>query len=467
MRLLVPLLILFIFLPFSSASIEIVNKLDDVYNLGDSIDFSIKIIPDINVNALVKLTLKCTEKETSYYIVPVTLEKGKEKSLDAPSIKAFSEGLCNIRANLESLEGENIDGITSKEFTISNRLELSFTLDKTEVLPGDIIKIEGTANKKGNAVKDGSIIIILDNKEEQIKLDETKFSYKLKLDEHIKSGEHTIIVKVNDPYRNFNEENVKINVKAIPTTLEFNLNKKEFKPKETLQLTVNLLDQAGDAINEDVNLKLFKKKTLFKDETIIFEGKAEANKEFNFIFNYSTLPYDYVLKSSFGELEKEDIIKILPYQKIAMKIEGSIVFIKNVGNVEYNNEITILLEKEGKSYLVNKKIKLEVGEEIIIDLSKKVPSGNYAVTLPPETVTEEGTANVIKNVEIKDTRPLYKKGLGLITGGIIAGAGLLLSRPKLASSIVIIVILSIVCYYNRERIEKIIEKIREKRIKRF
>lgn len=48
-----------------------------------------------------------------------------------------------------------------------------------------------------------------------------------------------------------------------------------------------------------------------------------------------------------------------------------------------------------------------------------------------------------------------------ITGG--AGAGLLLSRPKSASFVMIIILLAVIAFFNRKRIKEIIEKIKEKR----
>jgi len=54
-----------------------------------------------------------------------------------------------------------------------------------------------------------------------------------------------------------------------------------------------------------------------------------------------------------------------------------------------------------------------------------------------------------------------------ITGAIVFGAGLLLSRPKSGSIIMIVMVLALVGYFNRERIEKIIEKIRKKRVEKF
>jgi hypothetical protein len=443
---------------------EVISQLGE-YNLGEDIDFSVKIIPDITANALVKLTLRCTNNEILYYTAPVELEQGEEISIEAPSIKAFSEGLCNIKANIESLEGEDIEGITSEEFVISDKLELSLRVDKTDVLPGDNIKIEGSASKKGEVIEDGSIMVKWDGREEQIELKGSDFNYEIILDGDIKSGEHTIVAEVSDPYGNFGEESKVIDVEAIPTTLEFNINGNEFKPMESLLLTVNLLDQADDAIEDRVSIRLFGKKGLFKDELVIFDTRTEANKKFDFAFDYSIAPGDYILIGGFGDLSEEETITILPYPKIEMKVEGYTVFIKNVGNVEYDGETTIVLDKEEKTYIINKRIKFGVGEETTIDLSREVGSGTYTVTLPEEGVEEIKTeaVNVIKNVEIEDNRPLYKKGIDKITGMFVFGTALLLSRPRSGLVIMILIILSLVGYFNREKISRFIEWIRKKR----
>ena len=41
-----------------------------------------------------------------------------------------------------------------------------------------------------------------------------------------------------------------------------------------------------------------------------------------------------------------------------MEQEGSLIHITNTGNVDYNDEITIILESDGEKYLINKKLKL-------------------------------------------------------------------------------------------------------------
>ena len=67
----------------------------------------------------------------------------------------------------------------------------------------------------------------------------------------------------------------------------------------------------------------------------------------------------------------------------------------------------------------------------------------------------------IKIIEFKTGYNIESK----ITGLASFGAGLLLSRPKAGSAIMIIIILALVVYFNRGRIKNLIEKIRERKIK--
>ncbi len=64
----------------------------------------------------------------------------------------------------------------------------------------------------------------------------------------------------------------------------------------------------------------------------------------------------------------------------------------------------------------------------------------------------------IKIIELKTGYELKDK----ITGFVTAGAGLLLSRPRTASFIVIFIMVAIIYFFNRERIKGVIEKIKGK-----
>ena len=151
-----------------------------------------------------------------------------------------------------------------------------------------------------------------------------------------------------------------------------------------------------------------------------------------------------------------------------MSQEGSFVHVENVGNIDYNDETTIILENNDGKYLINRQIELKLGEKITIDLSKEVPQGTYDVILPEEAVAtgeakksdENKSAqetveqqNVIKDVAIDDNRPMLKKTANVvsaITGAVVSTAGYIASKPALAATILILIVLGTVAYYSKD-----------------
>ena len=144
-----------------------------------------------------------------------------------------------------------------------------------------------------------------------------------------------------------------------------------------------------------------------------------------------------------------------------MKQEAGIVYIKNIGNVDYDEEVTIILENDGKKYAINKKISLKPKEQIVIDLSKEVPEGNYEITLPAldgsdinGNAIEESlntSQNVFSDVPIEDNRNALKKtadGVSAITGAVVGAAGYIASRPALATTILVLIIIGVVLHYS-------------------
>ena len=453
MRFWVLVLILLMVLPIMLASVEVTSKLNSEYNLGEDISLSIKIVPDQSANVLVKSTLRC-EKDKLYYVSPIDVEKDNEIVLDIPPIKAFSEGSCKIMAEAETLEGESLGRVYSDEFFVSSDLEVIITLDKTEVMPGESIKIEGTVTQHNQKVEQANVFITLDDEKERAELNDGKFSYNIELAKSIQSGEHKISVLANDKYGNANEQKATINVAAVPTSLDYEMNANEFNPGSELQVNARILDQGGDIINGNIGIKLYQGKTLFGKERVIFDTNAESGKQFGFMFAPDTAPDEYKLSLMYESLKKEDSIKILHYSKIEIRLEGNILFVKNTGNVDYNNKTNIMLEKDGETYVLEKRVKLKVGEETTIDLTKELPSGTY--TIKTDLSNEPLEIN-------ESSQPAYRKGINLMTGWAIAGSDLLVKRPWVASVIMILIIVAIVAFFSRGKIKESLKEIKRKR----
>jgi len=171
----------------------------------------------------------------------------------------------------------------------------------------------------------------------------------------------------------------------------------------------------------------------------------------------------YKIISKIEDINEETGFEVETVKQLSMHYENEAVIVENIGNVDYDDETTIMLESDNKKYLINKKIELKPGETLSIELSKEVPYGFYDIILPQtqeimqqsqeENATEpQEEANVIKAVEISDKRPVYKKigsGLGIVTGSVVRAGGYIASRPLLASVILIVIVLLIVGYYGR------------------
>ena len=173
-------------------------------------------------------------------------------------------------------------------------------------------------------------------------------------------------------------------------------------------------------------------------------------------------------------------------REVKIKYENEGVFIENIGNVPFEDELTFILESKQKKYPILKKISVEPGKLLSIDLSKEVPLGIYDIKLPMkeglEPVREkvgeiiqsaaesaqESLINLLpenenllaSDVEIHDNRPLYKKFTGSLSslGGTLVGAdGLLAKNPLLAPAILIAIVLIIVFRYGRKPIIRLIK----------
>jgi len=209
------------------------------------------------------------------------------------------------------------------------------------------------------------------------------------------------------------------------------LNQDKFTPDEKMILNVELLDQAGDTMNGNVNVRLYKKKTLLKDEIILFDTNIKANEDSGFSFSYNTAPDDYFLLSKAGDLSLEAKISILPNPKVNVSIEDGFAVIKNTGNVIFKDKITIKLEGGEASYLVDKKVNLDVDEGAKIDISKHILDGDYDISLVPN----------------KDEDKILDK----ITGIIILSTDVLMDNPWIASLLMVLIVLSIIFYFFKKK----------------
>ncbi|MBI2140414.1 hypothetical protein HYU14_05805 [Candidatus Woesearchaeota archaeon] len=486
-------------LAVNSATVAITSVLDR-FNLGEMMPLSFSVIPSESDDALVKASLICPQKELLYFVFPAALEGGKKSEFTAPPLQAFSEGVCSIRVDVESLKGDFIAGVSSNEFLISNLLTLSFDTDKSAAKPGEGILVTGNAKRQHSAISKGGLRVSFQDMIYTASLEGSDFSYTLTLGNSIKSGPHTLLITVNDSFGNTHTEGKDITVLPVLTTLEQALNKKAFKPRETLEVTPALYDQANDTMAGDVNISLSLIRFLLSDISL-FSATIPSETAYAYLFNQSLAPGPYSLRTASGVLVKEENITILPTYEVEADIRGNTVIVRNIGNMFYNNKTVIYLEKGNESFVLNKKVKLDVGEEASFNLSEELPQGNYTVVVTKEVIVEKivekpaeqtapaetasapgvgdagGIAEIPGNssdnailasssIEItEDQRPFMTRtlqGLGDLTGRVVAESSRAMKSPVTSAALFSVILAGILTFIWRDSISNAYRKFREK-----
>tara|TARA_Y100000294_G_scaffold178065_1_gene207096 strand:- start:686 stop:2221 length:1536 start_codon:yes stop_codon:yes gene_type:complete len=472
-------------IPFSFAEISVTLPDKEVYNLGEEIIPTVSVKEEQEYNGFIKASIICDDFELQYYTMPLSVEAGVRTQVNIAELTLFEsmKGQCKIKTGFDATDGEKIDAATSDEFEVASKLEISAD-GNLEAKPGDEVLVSaGIRTQSNEPLSEGEAVLTYNNQENKINVSFGKVEHTIALSNDAKTGYVPVAIVVKDKYGNYGDEVIKIKVNPIPKRVENRFENTILKAGENIKVRVILYDQNDYAVNgSKINVKIYG-----PDEKLIVEEEVGSMKYLEFETQENQMPGKYYLLSTFENIEEQTSFIIGEIKKITMEQEGSLIHITNTGNVDYNDEITIILESDGEKYLINKKLKLELLESITIDLSKEVPQGTYDITLPEDAVEESsddveeivndedisdvgelddkaeegadeisqevfGPMNVIKDVLIEDNRNVIKKtagGLSTVTGAVISSAKIIASKPTLASIILVTIILGIITYYNR------------------
>lgn len=455
--------ILLLFIPAAFSEIHVVLSGNNLYNLGD------RVLPEISIKeaeshyGFFKVHIFCDNYELQYYTIPLSVEAGFRAQIAVPELQLTNsmKGKCSLRADYDATDGTRIDSSSSEYFLVEDKLNISINPD-LEVNPGQSLDIFVEVRKYNNQfLPKGEATIIFNNKEEKTAVGFGVLKHTVSVDRNTEAGNIPIYVSVKDQFGNYEDKEFNINVLAIPTRIENLFDNKLLLPSDKGRAKITLYDHTDKVINGSV----INARILDPEKNTIAEKKVENQAYFEFQLNPNQAPGEYFLLSAFESIKEQSSFTVESVGKIVMSQENGIVTIKNSGNVLYDDEVTIVAESEDKKYLINKKIKLEPGETIAIDLSKEMPAGTYDITLPKENVEAEQetlasnesaaagnvTENVFQDIPIEDNRNVLKKtadGMSAVTGAIVGAAGYIASRPLLASIILVLIILATVLHYS-------------------
>jgi len=286
------------------------------------------------------------------------------------------EGGYSIDLFVNDIYGNQMLFENVAQFTLISQITLSARASETALKPGDKFKVYGDVRSPlENAVLEGSIKINMDGNEYVAEIKNSKFEYAIELPAAVKSGKHTIKIFGQDKNGNSGNTEVIVYVTPIQKELKLRINKESLAPKETLEITPLLYDQAADLINEDVSIEIYNAK-----KRLVFADAVKSNSIARFLLPDDAVPGSYEIKLSTNKLKAKSNFQVSTANELEINLANQSIMIKNIGNVDFKKPIKIILDPNQATIV--KSLSLKPQKEIGIDLSREIEtSGTYDITV--------------------------------------------------------------------------------------
>ncbi|MBI2542401.1 hypothetical protein HYV80_06870 [Candidatus Woesearchaeota archaeon] len=478
-------LISFLAVPAVFADISITAD-QGIYNLGNKIKVSASILQAGSFDGLFKVVISCSNYRLEYFLTPVNLEANYRTAVNVPELAASSQmlGDCIISGQLATNDNSAAEEKSSNAFQVTRQLAVLPVNSRITAFPGDLILVAGIVNEAfGNNAPKASVKVTLDNNSHSIDALSGQFSQKIELPKKIKSGKHEILISSFDSKNNFGDASIELDVTAVPDYISLELDSSQLLPGEKTGIVASLFDQADDLINVSLELEL-----AYQKGSNIFRKKSQSSEKMTYEFSQYAEPGLYTLTANYKDLSAQSFINITTIREVKIKYENETVFIENIGNVPFEDELTFILESELKKYPITKKISVEPSKILNIDLSKEVPLGVYNILAPLKEGMASGESSnetlermkfvqqeiidskpdhqsvLASEVTIHDNRPAYKKiasSLSSISGSLVGADGILTKNPLMAPMILVIMLMLVAFRYGRKPIMNFIKGKKE------
>ncbi|MDA3836884.1 MAG: hypothetical protein PF542_04640 [Nanoarchaeota archaeon] len=396
MKKLSTILIMTLFLiGLGSAAISLETQPTGLYNLNDKIEITASIIPDIELNDVVILTLSCDENEVEVYKEFLYLTEPTTKDIIIPLLKEFIgelKGTCVIKSKI----GDNKATI-SEPFEISDLITIKIDNANTPVIPGTIVSITGTAIKENLAPSTGIIEIKVGDFTANTEVINGTFEIKLPLPDNFEAGEHRASYVIQEKNKqgaitNYGGLTSAIYVKQVPSNLEIILDEKNIIPGEALVGKVMLYDQTGKDIKSKVYVAIKNEK-----EEIIEKIETTTDEKFTYPIKFDQVPSTWTVSTYSEELINKINFVIEENKEVSIDLVNKTLIVENKGNVPYIGIVPINIGDE----TINVSVNLAIGETSKYSLS--APKGEYTIEATGIKKTVSLTGNAINIEEVFDT----------------------------------------------------------------
>ncbi|MDP3728746.1 MAG: hypothetical protein Q8R18_04810 [bacterium] len=389
----------------SSSSFQITNDLEGSFTvdksqaqLGDTITLT-SSITDIDGDPLEGTAeIYFAYKDEEYLMDFVTVQNGAFTYSHTFVSNSAGSYRVNIIARDSLGNEEEFNNVES--FTILDDLQVNIDTNAQVFSPGDVMNVFGDVKTVlQNYVSIATVEISLDDATQSTSLADSKFTQDIFIPTTIKSGQHTIKVEVEDIYGNAGSSSLNIEVEPKATSIENSISATVLNPQEQLTIGVSLYDQASDLMTDYVYLEVYDSKN-----KLVTETQIASEESITYIIPQFAPAGEWTIKSYYrddGTQEElvvaSDSLTINEIQKLDIQLLDNILYIKNIGNIPYNDNMDINVEGIDQNYLISRTKNLGVNETIAINLEEELPSGAYTISIPTGYNTAEQTPITIEN----------------------------------------------------------------------
>ena len=379
---------------FVSASVNFDTQPHSIYNLGDQINSTIKIVPNPDFNQVVSIDLKCGNEKVQVYKEFLLISQETKKQVIIPLVKPLIGNLSG-ECNLKVYAGDNLES-TSETFKISKMVKIEFSNSGESYSPGQEVKITGSAIKENGEVFDGVYNAALDNGTAfngQVTNGDFLISFVLPRD--FSAGTHKLSVQVSEKSSsgdvlNSGNKITFLDVLQVPTSLEIVLENKSILPGGFLKGKIILHDQTGEGINGKEAYVAVKDST----GSIVKKITTKTNTSFEYGVDKSQPPANFQISAYSENVINSASFNVLENKEINSEIINRTLVLTNVGNVPYVGNLTVKIGNDKVG------IPLSLGVGSTEKYAISAPDGNYNVVVgnTVKTVSLSGNAVQVEKI---------------------------------------------------------------------
>jgi hypothetical protein len=361
--------------------------------LGDSFNINGNNIEYNNIDFTGNAMVKFYGQSGDYTLLTQIVDGEFSQSASFCDANCIFPGLAGNYSMVVSLLDVSL--VTLEEFTlpdlliVNNKLNLILNLNEVQIDPGEKIKLEGSAQRDVDAkiFENGEVTIFFDEVEYKTLISNNKFVYEFITNSDISSGYHDLDVYFTDINNNFGEASIQFFVVGIPQLLNVNFDKEFYLPGEIVRITPSLVDQAGEGIVGEIELRLYD-----GDGRRQIKNVFSSNDGFDYFLENSAAPGEWKVSVKADGLKMDRYFSVETVEKLGLVLDGQKLIMTNIGNVAYSDSLKL---QDENGNIIDKRTGLEPGENMSIILYTVFDEGQqtFQVLNTGENFTVEITDN--------------------------------------------------------------------------